>query len=887
VVRNRASGVAALLVVLVIVASVRAQPASGSDTFEIENLAVSAQSPVSLEDGALAFLRSESDEGFDLNGDLDTADQVLQVRSAEAAVINVGLAGISAPLPLAGGGLVFLVSESSQGQTDMNGNGTTLDVIPHVWTPDGMVSSLGLAGTGPVPLAGGGFAFVVNELTEGVDLNNDNDTSDLVHHVWHPDGSVTNVQLAARFDSTQVALPQGGFGFTVPENQQGQDLNADGDLFDLVMHVWRDDGFVNSQFATTLTVPLTTLSGGGFAFVVPEASQNNDDMNGNGKRTDFVVHLWHPDGTITFVEHSVLAAGGLTAMSDGGLAFSALEVADGIDLNGDGDVFDSVVQLWQPNGAISNLAKAGVPISPVGNGGLAFLVVERAQQEDLNEDTDLDDYVIHIRTTDGSIDNLGSAVSFPVDVLALTDGGLAYGALESQQGRDLNGDTDTFDQVLHIWRPGELAKNVGLAITSAGGGAALADGEYAFLADEAAHSDDLNGDGDEGDTVLQVSATDGTTQSLELAVLSSLSGPVALVDSRIAFSVSESGQLRDLNGDDDLMDRVLHVAKRRSNSPPVADAGGPYTGLEGSQVSFDALTSSDPDADELTYDWDYGDGHAAADAGPAPSHAYTDDGSYNVCVTVFDGTEDDQDCTTAHISNVAPTVGLISVPQDLVEVGTFASTSANFTDPGTLDTHTASWDWGDGSTTAGVVIETDGDGTVSGGHVYTDAGVYTVALTVADKDGGSDSEIYEFVVVYDPEGGFVTGGGTIDSPEGAYTADPLLTGKATFGFVSKYKKGATTPTGNTEFQFRAADFNFHSSSYEWLVVTGTDYAMFKGSGKIDGDGDYLFRIWAGDADPDAFRIKIWTEDEAGAENVVYDNGSDQGLAGGNIVIHTK
>ena len=82
--------------------------------------------------------------------------------------------------------------------------------------------------------------------------------------------------------------------------------------------------------------------------------------------------------------------------------------------------------------------------------------------------------------------------------------------------------------------------------------------------------------------------------------------------------------------------------------------------------------------------------------------------------------------------------------------------------------------------------------------------------------------------MFDPEGGFVTGGGWINSPEGAYTADPTLTGKANFGFVSKYKKGATTPTGETEFQFRVADLNFHSDIYQWLVVAGAR-AQYKGT----------------------------------------------------------
>jgi nitrous oxidase accessory protein NosD len=126
------------------------------------------------------------------------------------------------------------------------------------------------------------------------------------------------------------------------------------------------------------------------------------------------------------------------------------------------------------------------------------------------------------------------------------------------------------------------------------------------------------------------------------------------------------------------------------------------------------------------------------------------------------------------------------------------------------------------------------------------------------------------------------GGGTVELSN--IEVIHLLIGKATFGFVSKYKKGADTPIGQTEFMFKAGDLNFHSTSYDWLVVTGSDYARFKGSGTINGMGDYKFMLWAGDDDPDTFRIKIWYEvnDE---EYVVYDNGMDQSIGGGSIVVH--
>ncbi len=100
------------------------------------------------------------------------------------------------------------------------------------------------------------------------------------------------------------------------------------------------------------------------------------------------------------------------------------------------------------------------------------------------------------------------------------------------------------------------------------------------------------------------------------------------------------------------------------------------------------------------------------------------------------------------------------------------------------------------------------------------------------------------------------------------------------------------PTGNTEFQFQAGDLNFHSDAYEWLVVNqGGTNAQFKGDGTINGDGapngeNYKFMIWAGDDNPDTFRIRIWWEDNE-AEVVVYDNGFNQPIEGGSIVIHNK
>lgn len=277
------------------------------------------------------------------------------------------------------------------------------------------------------------------------------------------------------------------------------------------------------------------------------------------------------------------------------------------------------------------------------------------------------------------------------------------------------------------------------------------------------------------------------------------------------------------------------------------------------------------------------------------NHMYPENGDFLVNVELYDpmGNVIGSNSITVHVLNVAPNITSIeNLPSDPIPVGTTVDLSATFTDPGLLDTHIAAVNWGDGTEEAANVNER----TITSSHTYSEAGVYTLTITVEDDDGGIDEEIYQYVVVYDPDNGFVTGGGWINSPEGAYKPDPTLTGKSTFGFVSKYKKGQSTPSGNTEFQFHAAKLNFHSKDYDWLVIAGSK-AMYKGTGTINNEGNYGFMLSAIDGDlqgnsEDKFRIKIWNKN---TDEIIYDNnlsGDDNDdpatiLGGGQIKIHKK
>lgn len=248
--------------------------------------------------------------------------------------------------------------------------------------------------------------------------------------------------------------------------------------------------------------------------------------------------------------------------------------------------------------------------------------------------------------------------------------------------------------------------------------------------------------------------------------------------------------------------------------------------------------------------------------------------------------------------NAPPVLGAVTGPTDPAKIGTAIAVSATFTDVDVSAStpYATVINWGDGQTTTGTAAA---PGTISGSHPYAAAGVYTVTITVSDKINTTPvAQTFEYVVVYDPSAGFVTGGGWINSPAGACQLSTACTGavgKANFGFNAAYKKGQTIPDGNTEFQFQAGGLNFKSVSYQWLVVSGSK-AQFKGTGTINGQGSYTFILTAADGDlkggssVDSFRIKI-----TGSGGIVYDNQMNSpdditgsgttALGGGSIVIH--
>ena len=208
-----------------------------------------------------------------------------------------------------------------------------------------------------------------------------------------------------------------------------------------------------------------------------------------------------------------------------------------------------------------------------------------------------------------------------------------------------------------------------------------------------------------------------------------------------------------------------------TNVAPAATISAPSSVNEGDTFIVSLDNPTDPSSTDIaagfTYTFNCGDGTGVQDTNTTASISCVvhDVASQTVTATITDkdgGTSSYSSVVT--VNNIAPSVGAITAPVDPVEVNTSIDASASFTDPGIGlgDSHTASWDWGDGTTTSGAVTESTGSGSVTGSHTYTAAGVYTITLTVTDKDGESGSSTFQFVVVYDPSAGFVTGGGWIN-----------------------------------------------------------------------------------------------------------------------------
>jgi hypothetical protein len=216
--------------------------------------------------------------------------------------------------------------------------------------------------------------------------------------------------------------------------------------------------------------------------------------------------------------------------------------------------------------------------------------------------------------------------------------------------------------------------------------------------------------------------------------------------------------------DDDGGSDTAYTSVTVNNVAPIITATGDVIDENGfATVSGTITDPGTQDTFEIVIDW--GEGSPVSYEYPSGStsysetHQYLDDNPtgtlsdiYGITVTVTDDdTESDTETTTVTVNNVNPVTTIDELsqpnPEFILPIVHTLDLTGSFTDVGTLDTHTAVWDWGDLTADSGTVTETSGSGSVTGSHVYMEPGLYTVTLTVTDDDGGYHSDTFLIEVV--------------------------------------------------------------------------------------------------------------------------------------------
>jgi len=365
----------------------------------------------------------------------------------KGAITNVGLTSEPGP-QIDKEWVAFLVNELSEG-TDLNGDGdiNRYENVLHVFdTKRGATTNVGLAALYSFHIDKERVAIIVPEAEQGTDLNSDGDTIDFVLHVFDAKmGAITNVGLAGfwpQIDKERVA-------FLVHEAGEGTDLNGDGDIDDFVLHVFdAKKGATTNVGLACLPFDSPQIDKERVAFLVSEAGEGTD-LNGDGDIADRVLHVFDAKkGNTTNVGVSVSSTG--IRIDKERVAFVVSEGNEGIDLNGDG-VINRRVRVPHvydiKKGVTFNLGLAA-RFAEIDEERVAFFVTERDEGTDLNGDGDTLDKVLHVfDAKKGTTTNLGLASLFGLEI---DKGRMVFVLTEAEAGTDLNGDGDTLDNVLHV-----------------------------------------------------------------------------------------------------------------------------------------------------------------------------------------------------------------------------------------------------------------------------------------------------------------------------------------------------------------------------------------------------------------------------------------------------
>jgi chitodextrinase len=181
---------------------------------------------------------------------------------------------------------------------------------------------------------------------------------------------------------------------------------------------------------------------------------------------------------------------------------------------------------------------------------------------------------------------------------------------------------------------------------------------------------------------------------------------------------------------------TVSISRATAGIAAAATTSAPASTPEGTAVNLNGSASSPSAADNAAgfiYSWSVTKDGNSFGTGNAAGLSFTpnDEGTY---VATLKATDDGGLSASTSMTfigaNVAPSAKITSIGWTS-QLGLTPNQQVNFagsfTDPGSLDTHTAVWKFGDGA----------GSNGTSASHSYSAAGTYTVTFIVTDDDNGA------------------------------------------------------------------------------------------------------------------------------------------------------
>jgi len=356
-----------------------------------------------------------------------------------AQTTNTGVVGEVVAAESFDNGIIAFYTYEGEVGVDLNGDGDQLDdVIRYYNVSSGITTNTTAVGYEPA-IGGNIIAFLTDEFRVDEDLNNDTDKDDIVIRYYDIASGTTNNTGEVGYD---VAVDNGIITFTVSEEEFGEDLNEDGNIID--RFIWYYNVSTGLTFnATTILGAYASKDGNIIAFETWE-EWDNIDLNGDGDTFDSVIRYYNMS-TETIVNTTAV---GYEPSIDGNIIAFYTEESGVDDLNGDGDYSDRIIRYYNiSSGTITNTAVYGTFPCVKGN-IIAFETWEPDFGEDLNGDGSLDDNIIRYYDISTGTTFTTAAVGYYASVDADM---IAFNTYESSVDEDLNGDGDKDDRIIRYY----------------------------------------------------------------------------------------------------------------------------------------------------------------------------------------------------------------------------------------------------------------------------------------------------------------------------------------------------------------------------------------------------------------------------------------------------